>query len=71
MYSLLPVDKAEEAAQYSSEAMGDGKDAATHRRVCQSVPKTVNVCEEEGTLKGREGAIVCRSRLSVHASVLL
>lgn len=37
MYSELLLDKAEEAAQGSSEAPGDGRDADTHGTVCQSV----------------------------------
>lgn len=48
MHSLLLVDKAEDAARYSSEALGDGRDAYARGTVCQSVFAVVNVCEEEG-----------------------
>ena len=77
MYSPLLIEKAEEAAQYSSEPLGDGRDAAAHtREKCfQSVS---GVCSrrlmwvrEKERLGGSGGAIVCWSRLSVHASVLL
>lgn len=70
MHSLLLIDKAEEAAQYSSEAPGDGRDSYTHGTVCQSVFAVVNVCGEEGD-RASGGAMECRSRLSVHASLLL
>lgn len=37
MYSELLLDKAEEVAQDSSEAPGDGRDLEMHGTMCQSV----------------------------------
>lgn len=55
MYLPLLIDKAEEAAQYSSEPLGDGRDAATREgecvKVCRSVFMMVNVCEGEGEIQ--------------------
>lgn len=53
MYSPLLIEKAKEAAQYSSEPLGYGRDAAAHTEKVFSecvrcVFPTLNVCEGEG-----------------------